>query len=351
MKFDKIVNLVGKIITEDTVRNLIPLFQKEVVGDKQWKDLTPDEQKKVETHIETRKKELETHVAETTTNPQYQSWIYKNLKNGDLVFPEDISKTKESLKQFEQVKNLKDYKGSKKIDDYASQKDLYASIRTFLDKNKPVSKDIEADAGGNPILHEEGLYQIIELDDYNYALQLIEKTNWCVKHRNNWDEYGPPYYMIAFRNKPFALVHFGTQQIKDVDDNEFQSKNVTDEFFQVVKWLIANKHNNDFKLFNDFLPVLVNRLGAEYAIEAVGRDTDAIFMIDDIENYNLDALLAERFRKEQERYGHSTPVPEWRNGNEEDKRHFVQHDGKLIKFVNNPSERIQRVAVEDKPSA
>lgn len=68
--------------------------------------------------------------------------------------------------------------------------------------------------------------------------ELFCKTSWCVRKKEDFDGYGAPFHLFMKNNLPFALVHFPSSQIKDVNDDIISDDKfsvISSAFFKLVK--------------------------------------------------------------------------------------------------------------------
>jgi len=235
--------------TAKMIDSLSVFFQNEI-SDAPYKSLSAQERNKVDKHIKQRKKEVEKQVNSITDTPYYQRWIYNLIGKKSLIFPEDIDKTKQILKQYDILKRSSNFPQEyKDINVF----ETYGQLSKVISELSKESKTSVFDFGNNEVIYNKDNIQIIELLNYEKAYPLLEDTGWCVKDKHYFNDYYPPYYVFIKDNKKFALLHFDSHQFKDVHDDPIVAGNMTkpvvDAFFDLFNILgVPLSVKNDFNV-------------------------------------------------------------------------------------------------------
>ncbi len=237
--------------------SLSGIFQKEVTN-KNYNELPSREQEKVNTHVAKRIQEIERLVNAITDNKYYQTWIYKQLAKQTFSFPEDFEKVQDLIKHYHQVKNSGNFPVEyKNILIFETYSKLHAIVSTY---SKELSDgDVFYTAGNNPVIYDQDGVKVIQLNDYDDAEFLLNKTGWCVKQERVFNTtYGPPFYLFVSGNKKIALLHVGQIEydqtyedepwkipdlsLKDIHDNAL-STDKAQIIMNALEWVLKNNHN------------------------------------------------------------------------------------------------------------
>ncbi len=237
--------------------SLSGIFQREVTN-KNYNELPPHEQEKVNTHVAKRIQEIERLVYTITDNKYYQTWIYKQLAKQTFSFPEDYEKVFELITHYHQVKNSGNFPVEyRNILIFETYSELHAIVSTY---SKELSGgDVFYTAGNNPVIYDQDNVKVIQLNNYDDAEFLLDKTGWCVQEPDVFHgEYGPPFYLFVSGNKKIALLHVGAASYQsNQDDDPFTVPNVSlrgihDDILKndqakiimdALKWVIGNNYN------------------------------------------------------------------------------------------------------------
>ena len=138
--------------------------------------------------------------------------ILKWLINNKIKLPEDIDTVSEVLG---------------KANDLINNKGVKLDVNSY---NSP--GDLRNDVNEKLGVVEKGTYDYLELVDQIPGFKLykvnsweegkvaFKGSGWCVKHKNHFNNYKPPYFMVATSDdKRYALMHNDSKQVKDVHDN------------------------------------------------------------------------------------------------------------------------------------
>jgi|GEM_PF-4873450 len=233
------INHLSFLILEGiNVNSLSQLFQQELVGDKDYNDLSDEEKEKLKSHVTKRKEEIKSLVDSITENPTEQAFIYTMLMKEDQRFPEDFDGVKSTIEAFAKVKNSGNFSGSKNIMDYKTFQDLHKAVYEFKAEHGKRKHESEFDIGSK--VAETNMFTVYELVDSDFkAFSKFINDNsiaWCVKDKSYWDDYEPPYYYWEKDSKPFALLNFNSNEFLDIHDSEIEQ---SDEIIEMVSELEA----------------------------------------------------------------------------------------------------------------
>ena len=343
-----------QLLLEKNIDSLTLLFQKEITN-KDYKLWSNEEKEKVIKHIETRKKETKNLVDKTTTNPQYQSWIYDMLFDKKLIFPEDVEKTENVLKKFDIYKRSTNFPIDKKeIIKYKSFSDLHKTVQEFEPNATP---NRVLSYGNNKLIYDKANFKILELLNFNDAYPLLKDTGWCVQKETHFYEmYSPPFYLIIKDDIKYALMHIKSKSLKNVHDNTFEAKDVSQEFCNVIEWIFQNKNYNkpifdgDFVIFINFFPEELQELAVKqnaYAIQYINNPSEKIQGL----AVKQDGLAIYHIKNPSEKIKelavreNGTAIYYIKNPSEKIQELAVKQNGYAIKFIKNPSEKVQVLAV------
>ena len=97
-----------------------------------------------------------------------------------------------------------------------------------------------------------GHYSCYRVDNFEQGRILFNKTGWCVKGHEYFDQYGAPYYIVFSGQERIALIHLDSEQCKDVSDNPIYGDGVNSQFFKMLGALFESQNNGQFLIGNDF---------------------------------------------------------------------------------------------------
>lgn len=254
-QFTLLIEQVQSLLLEANFKPLHKVWQQQhflTHGRRSYKEMTPEQKKFYEEDIKQYEKELQTAFDEYgIEDDSTQNWIINVFVTGQQDCFTDQEKVCEQIRYFNRLKlHDKLTKKEKDLSKY-SYNDFYEFIKKYEEENPAL-----AEYGNNQIVHEDGIWKTVKLIKYDDAEPLINRTNWCIKYRKYFSHYGAPYYAFFKNDKPYALFHKVTYQLKNEDDLAFQT--IDDDFNEQVKWLF--KHNYEPKDFHilasDLLPLL-----------------------------------------------------------------------------------------------
>lgn len=257
MEISKKILIMSKIILTYSkfISKLSGVLEKIIIKEefgytnKKFSSLELEEKEKVSKILEERLDESEKKLKEITNNPNYITWIVKNIVGGDFIMWEDSEKFKKILEDFDLIKKSSKYKIEKDINKYNNYADLHKEL---IEKKTDLSYQLTLKKFVPFIKFDD--YNVYKLKDYNESLPLLLETGWCVQTESNWRIYRPPYYLITKAGKRYALVHFNSNQCKDIHDEEFESEDVDDGFIETLFQIFISENNKRIITEDDFAP-------------------------------------------------------------------------------------------------
>ncbi len=237
----------------------------------------------------------------TLPRADYITWILRMIKNKSLRGLEDMDKTYQRLKEFEQLKRAPNFTASRDINAYQS----FGQLAKVLDDNKEVKSKGElvrlSQVQGVKKLSEQKLWTMYLVNTPEAASKLFRNTDWCVKDSRTWSQYPDKnFYYITWQGlqdpsapyeEPMWLANFGSTQFKDSHDQAFslestdhlQKEIITDillNFFRPLPEYQKMKH--DIENYSDHNPLLkINSEADQYCnasyahAEAIEEDPDS----------------------------------------------------------------------------
>lgn len=156
------------------------------------------------------------------TDGKYLSWIVKqvvaNKKNPENGFnPEaEGEDVKETLTEYDEVKKKGNFQGKKDINQYARWGEIAADVAAFLDR---VAAKVNIDADGAKLMDRDGDYKLIVVYTPQAGHELFSGTKWCVRHKEAFNHYGPPFFLVTRNDAPYLLAHaFTTGRMVSIMD-------------------------------------------------------------------------------------------------------------------------------------
>jgi len=172
----------------------------------------------------------------------YVNYILSWLLDGSIIFPEDTSKVNAAIDKIIKIKNnnpkrlqeiLKNNQGKLTLKDLNSIKADEIELNDYEQKLLKDYSELEN-------VWENGPYKIYKIKQFIEAEGMTDKycegervhkffafTKWCVRCEETFNQYFEdestgdilPFYMVLNNNKREALLHFGTAQAKDINDD------------------------------------------------------------------------------------------------------------------------------------
>jgi len=255
----------SNLLLEANLKSLIPNIQQKLIGNRTYSELTDKEKENLQNDIKLFLDTIKDKVNEITDNKQYQSWIYTCLKNNEInLTPNNVNKLKSLLLEFTRLCKRPDLKPNQRnIENYKSFNDLFAFVDSFKEEHKLQSniyKNLK-----KIYSNDEFTVYFINSNQYEECNKLFGgneyfNTGWCIaknkEHFNRYiqdeqDKYNG-YFVFIKDNKPFALLHYGSQQFKDTSDKTLKTDNlnVIDCLYHINNNL-DNYNKNDLKYYKN----------------------------------------------------------------------------------------------------
>lgn len=197
-------------------------------GIKEYKDMTEEQKKDFEQFKEHNQKIIDSNLDQFDNTTQM--WIGNVFKNKQQKYPEDLDKLVDMVKQFNVYKKKTGLLTKVESD---LQKHTYLSLTELLAR----LEDENANYGENEIIYDKKNWKIIKLTEYEKAKVLIDnnQNSWCVKREYHFKQYGAPFYAFYKDDKPYALYHYKSFQLKNSSDQRFDE--IDPDFEKVIEWL------------------------------------------------------------------------------------------------------------------
>ena len=167
--------------------------------------------------------ELESYL--DNFNKKYWPWVLKQVKFGNVVFPEDIYRVRETLDNFKQYgRNLevRDINKYKKIADLDRALD---SVMGTGSKRKGEFTFKPESLPGVEFINEYGGLRLYRVDNAESLMRLGLGTRWCTREdypdcqtEKYIDNYGF-IYVVVKDNKPFAQATPDFEQVMNIYDD------------------------------------------------------------------------------------------------------------------------------------
>lgn len=206
-----------------------------------------DEQKKMlKIMVDQLMNALQESINYITNDMNEKTWILKNFINGTYIPDEDDQKYKELLDLFNIHKRKKEIV-KKDIKLYSSYSELYNQVYKYTIKQnvyqyaKKYCKKICS----------HGIFECYKVINYQQGKVLFSNSGWCVKGKEYFQEYGAPYYLVFKNQERFALIHFDSNQCKDLSDHAVDPY-TSNDFIKMLGVLFETENNGEFLTQQDF---------------------------------------------------------------------------------------------------
>ena len=155
------------------------------------------------------------------TNPGKFGNVAKQIAKGKISY----NKFKEVLSAYSDINTNEESKISDKVGDFPK----------VAEDNRFVMYVVNKWLGSND-------------SDKHFCFQ--GDVDWCVKYKQYFDDYQPPYYYILSKDtgKEYALMHLGSMQLKNIRDNALSF----DEFAPIADIVLPIVENSDCGISGDF---------------------------------------------------------------------------------------------------
>ena len=251
----------SNLLLETNLKSLIPLIQDDyfqTAGIKSYNDLNDYDKQVVQDYIDQVLKYIENKVNEITDNKQYQSWIYNILKNKEVKFDGDMKQIINAILEFTRLCKRPDLKPNQRnIENYKSLNALLQFIDSFKEEHKlqnNIYKNLK-----KVYNNDEFTVYFINSDQYDECNKLFGgnqyfNTGWCIaKNEEHFDGYinddsdqYDGYFVFIKDNKPYALLHYGSNQFKDTSDQTLITNNPN-----IIDCLIHINDDSDSYKYDD----------------------------------------------------------------------------------------------------
>lgn len=158
-----------------------------------------------------------------TDNKIFLKWLAKQYKE-DQIHDEDVDNVKEMLTNFERMKRLATWPGSKDINQYRTFAELRTQINSLLGVNlKKNRSQVKQLFPGSEEIYNDGTYQVIASDTVAAVEHYSEGTSWCTKkERGMANNYLKGSIIYCIIKSGFKMYQFdfgpGGFQFADVED-------------------------------------------------------------------------------------------------------------------------------------
>ena len=151
-----------------------------------------------------------------TASGNYARWVLGLLISGKLNSTEDYEKTHELLKEFNRIKPRLPTE-LRNIYQYNSFSELYRTVREYLPKT--LSRR-ELVAKGQRIIHEDPMYEIIQLTSVEAVVAASKNSGWCTCNERAARDYLEKgnLFIIYKDGERLLLAHEGSRQVM-LEDN------------------------------------------------------------------------------------------------------------------------------------
>ena len=257
------------LISEGTIKSLASLVQNDLLinhyGVLSYDELSDEQKEELPFFLESSLDEIKYKVENITLNKQYQSWVYDILKRENKNIFEDFEVIKDCIADFEKLCKRPDLTSDQRnIQNYKTFYDLQRFVLNFQQNHK-LSGNIWENIFEK--LYKNQSYTLYKVNENQYEdLNLMcggvtdkyFNTGWCVaKNKDYFEDYLNglgDYYILWISNKdnkPFALLHYASDQFKDTSDEPLTNtddKDILDGLNYCQPNLIKYKYE-DLKIF------------------------------------------------------------------------------------------------------
>ena len=166
-----------------------------------------------------------------TNKKSYIGTYIKWLNDGTFRYPEDNIKLKQTIQDYEQLKNkhpLPKINKFKSLQDLTHLIDQHLRPQTLKQEKRKI-KITNLEQYGN-IIYNDGELAVIEITDPNSAVTLSSGTKWCTSDKKTAKEYldKGPLYIIYKDGKKFAQAHLQSGQYMNLRDESLDNNIVQD---------------------------------------------------------------------------------------------------------------------------
>jgi len=287
------------------------------------------------------------------------TWIFRNIVDGTLRWPEDADKVVELIRDFYKVRKSGNFRAERDLLKYKRFPELWEVVNDYFGRDNGPEPDMNL-----PGVNYLGAYKNLKLYMVRNADSMAKIANrgsgWCVKNVRYGMMYlkDGPFLLITKNGKNYVLIHEGSGQAKDVSDDTINHE-IAGEIFPLVKSHISG----EFSEKTGELAVFLNFYPEEYQIDKVSEYPEAIQYLsnpsDPVQmaavstephvilyipspSYDVQILAVE---KDPNTLAYGSKIFE------EIQIEAVRKDGSLINYISHPSEKVIREALKSYPYA
>jgi len=147
----------------------------------------------------------------TYPTAKYITWILQMIKGGSIRGEEDYDKTKSRLVQFERLKRIPNYIGSRDINQYKTYGELAHAINANLSVKSKGEQIRTAEMAGVDWIAEQGDWTMYLVNTPEAASKLFRETDWCIKDPKWFNQYKDKnfYYITQKQQKLYNDRSYG----------------------------------------------------------------------------------------------------------------------------------------------
>ena len=256
------------------------------------------------------------------------TWIFRNIVDGTLRWPEDSEKVVELIQDFNKAKKSGNFRAERDLLKYKRFPELWEVVNNYFGKDNGPEPSMDL-----PGVEYLGAYKNLKLYEINDARSMAEiakrGSGWCVKDLSYGKEYleDGPFLLVTKNGKNYVLIHEGSGQAKDVSDDTITNE-IAGEIFPLVKSHLRN--------YRDEIAIFLNYYPEEDQIDIVAEHPRALKYISKPSEKVIRAAL------ESDPYA----IRYVDNPSEELQLWIVKRAPEAIGSIRNPTSRVQLIAVE-----
>ena len=151
---------------------------------------------------------------------KHARWLAFLAKKGIVRPGEDDDKLKSALKLFEIKKRFLPEE-KRDINQYKSYAELVKTLEPYSEQvgKREETRNLQQE-GAKIILEKDG-WTVVKITTPEAAAKLLRGTEYCVKDPKFFEMYSPPvFYLFFLKGKMNCLVHYGSDQFKNIYDQE-----------------------------------------------------------------------------------------------------------------------------------
>lgn len=183
-----------------------------------------------------------TNMSVRLKDVSYFDWLIQQTINGsaNIETGEDDKKIFSVLSRYKELKLKKKLSPQQSnINNYPTFPKLHELVSSFEQQQQEDILSKVRNLNGAQVIFSEGVVSVIRVDRAEAGEKLFSSTGWCVRHKNTFNSYRPPFFMFTVYNKPYALYNESTGEFKDEHDDSM-TFNKTFILLNALKWLLKN---------------------------------------------------------------------------------------------------------------